>query len=136
MPDLDPATLETLASLCRRLLSTKLSEEGWKKIRIGIEEKISALIDGPERGQVTVALPDGNKVTVERGFNYKYQADEIEKFCTISGIACPVKVKTTRELDVTGYEWYRDNDTENFAKISEFVVATPKKTAISVKVPK
>lgn len=134
--DLTPETQKRLSDLVGDLEWTKAREEEKRKDRIVIEEEIAALIPGPERGQVTITLEDGRKVTVERGFNYKADCSAIEAIFNQDILFAPVKTKTTRELDITGYEWYRDNDRAGFELLSQHVTVTPKKTAISVKVPK
>ncbi|MFA5767791.1 MAG: hypothetical protein WC919_07785 [Candidatus Paceibacterota bacterium] len=135
--------ISTLSSLARKLAIAKTVEEKAKAGRIELEEKIAKLVDGPERGSRTVTTEDGVKVTVERGFNYKAEIDKIfDLFIQgepqegkIVGFA-PVKVKTTKELDVNGYEYYKDNQPEVFSKIAKFVTATPKKIAVSLKASK
>jgi hypothetical protein len=133
---MEPQELDTLACLCRQLIHAKKAEEKDKSKRIEIEEKIAVLVPGPEKGQKTVTLPDGSKVTVERGFNYKAACDMIEAAMRPLDRPAPVKVKTTRELDEKGYEWYRENDEDAFNLISSFVTVTPKKVSVSVKEPK
>ena len=132
---MDSIDIETISLLAKQLLFAKSAEERSKNERIAIEEKMATYIPGPERGQKSVRLPNGTTVTVERGFNYK--AD-------LSGIAAifaekypnqpqPTKCKTTNELDVSGYEWYRVNHPEIFNDMNGLVTATPKKIAVSVK---
>ena len=125
-----PKDSDTLEYLVRRLRATKKTEEDVKALRILCEEKIAKLIPGPERGQKTVTLSNGSKVTVERGFNYHADCPAI--------LDCvkdfpPVKSKTSIELDVTGYEWYLKNDPEKFALLAQHVVATPKKVSVTIK---
>jgi hypothetical protein len=126
-----------LAYFASRLITAKSTEESAKQQRIRIEEKLAELIPGPERGQKTVTLENGIKITVERGFNYKADTAGIDGICkgdnTQPDRFAPIKTKTTTELDVTGYEWYRDNDSEFFGMLSQFVTVTPKKVAVQVK---
>jgi len=131
-----PLDIDTIAYLVRSLIHAKKLEEEVKQKRIMIEEKIAVLVPGPDRGQKTITLPDKRKVTVERGFNYKASCDMIEAALKPIDKFVPVKTKTTVELDVTGYEWYRENDPEIFGMISPFVTVTFKKTSITVKEPK
>lgn len=128
--------LDTLSYLVRRLQATKKTEEDVKTMRIMVEEKIAALIPGPERGQVTTTLSDGTKIVVERGYNYKTNIPEIEKICKNRDITPPIKSKTTIELDITGYEWYSREKPEDWKLLAEYVVATPKKISVQVKLPK
>lgn len=128
----DNKKLRQLASF---LKTAKHEEELAKQARIKVEEEIAALVPGPESGQKTIDLGDGVKITVERGFNYKADIPEIDK--VFSGMPnlghAPIKTKTTRELDVKGYEWYRENHTEVFYEFARYVAVMPKKTAVSVK---
>ena len=124
--------LETLAYLVRNLVHAKTSEENAKHHRIDVEEKIARMIPGPDRGQKTVTIPDGRKVTVERGFNYKADCEAISTL-PLGEIPAPIKTKTTREIDATGYEWFKDNHPELFSLIAQHVVATPKKVSITIK---
>jgi len=127
-------TEEKLVELVRHLVSAKQTEEQAKVVRISIEEKIAALIPGPERGQVTQKLEGGTSVCVERGFHYKTDIDGMKTLSNIPFL--PIKSKTTIELDSVGYEWYRQADPESFAELSKYVVATPKKIAVTVKAAK
>jgi hypothetical protein len=134
---------EEIDYLVRRLLSAKQTEEEAKTKRIACEEKLIALIPCPDRGQKTLTLSSGVKVTVEKGFNYKADIGKIQS--TIASLSessdlsegtcypAPVKTKTTSELDVIGYEWYRENHPEIFSQIAPFVTVTPKKTSVTVK---
>lgn len=123
--------LETLAYLCRSLRHEKQAEEKLKAQRILTEEKIAKLVPGPERGQKTVKLSDGSSVTVERGFNYKADVEGITS--AFAPEWRPLKTKTTIDLDATTYEKYRSENPEFFSEVSKFVVAIPKKVAVSLK---
>lgn len=126
----DDATSE-LIYLAKQLQIVRAAEENQKAKRIVIEEKIAARIPGPDRGQKTVALPDGKKITVERGFNYKVDATGIRD--SFKEEFQPLKVKTTYELDVTAYEKYREDEPQFFDALSKFVTVTPKKISVQVK---
>jgi hypothetical protein len=95
--------------------------------------EIAKLVPCPDRGQKTVTLLDGTKLTIEKGFNYKADFDALEKIGTAFTPA-PIKTKTTKELDEKGYEWYKANNPEMFALLAQHVTVTPKKVSISVKV--
>lgn len=131
----DTYDLDKLADLAAQLSTAKLREETTKQQRISVEEQIAALVPGPEKGQKTVKLPDGTKIVVERGLNYKADCQAIEKIFASEGETrfVPVKTKTTRELDEKGYEWYFSNDPDGFALLSKYVTVTPKKVAVSLK---
>lgn len=134
----DAETICQLQYLAIRLMQEKDDESKARDRRVAIEEQIAVLIPGPDKGQKTVTLEDGTKITVERGFNYKADLAEIEKVFASEGESryAPIKVKTTRELDVKGYEYYREHDQETFAVLSKYVVVTPKKVAVSLKAGK
>lgn len=124
--------IESLEVLSEMLLMAKASEEKKRNERIYIEEKIAALIPGPARGSKTVTLNNGIKITVERGFNYKAELSEIEDLY-LESYPPPIKIKTTRELDVNSYEWFRTEHPNLFNELSKYVTVTPKKTAVSIK---
>lgn len=132
---MDAETICQLQYLAIRLMQEKDDESKARDRRVAIEEQIAVLIPGPDKGQKTVTLEDGTKITVERGFNYKADLAEIEKVFASEGESryAPIKVKTTRELDVKGYEWYRENDPEAFQLLARHVSVTPKKVSVSVK---
>lgn len=127
-----PDNEEKLVELVRHLIQAKQTEEKAKEVRIAYEEQIAELVPGPDRGQVTKKLEGGTSVCVERGFNYKADIQGLRDACTGTEFV-PVKVKTTTELDVAGWEWYRINEPEMFSRLSQHVKATPKKVAISIK---
>ena len=122
-----------LRQLACFLKTSKHEEDEARKSRIKIENEIAALLPGPDKGQHTIDLGDGIRVTVERGFNYKADLAAIEVVMQNPTMPAPVKTKTTRELDITGYEWYRMNHPALFAEIAKHVTVTPKKVAVSVK---
>lgn len=124
--------------LVRELRGLKEAENEARHRRIDVEEKIAAFIPGPETGQKTVKLNDGMSITVKRGFNYKADCAKIAELFEPNNIfgqfAVPIKTKTTRELDEKGYEYYRLREPGVFNKLAEFVVVTPKKVSVEVKV--
>ena len=133
MTDFQLAKLRQLTSF---LTTAKHEEKLARDKRIEIEEKIAALVDGPEAGQRTVDLGDKLRVTVTRGFNYKADLAAIDQLFTDMpnfNVPAPIKTKTTRELDVTGYEWFRKNYESIFSDIAKHVEVKPKKVAVEVK---
>jgi hypothetical protein len=125
---------DLFSALVSQLQDQKAVEDNARKRRIELEETVALHVPGPEKGSKTATLPDGRKVTVERGFNYKADIQALENiFAACPEKSCPVKVKTTRELDEKGYEWYRANQADDFKLISQFVVVTPKKTSVVIK---
>ncbi len=121
-----------LKELTHVLKNAKAAEALSKRGRIDAEEQIATLVPTEDIGQKTVTLNDGTKITVKRGLNYKADVQPIWKIFDKSNQLAPLKSKTTVELDVKGYEWYRENDTETFALMSQHVTVTPKKVAVSL----
>ena len=120
--------------LVANLRRAKDTEEQAKKNRINLEELVAKLIPTDEVGQKTVAASDGTKVTVKRGLNYKADLMEIEEFfIDYDDLPAPIAIKTTRELDIAGYEWYRKNHPGTFAHIAQHVTVTPKKVSVVLK---
>jgi len=129
--------LRRLDSLAGDLLDAKAEEDIARKRRIAIEEQIADLVPTEERGQQTVSLSGGYKLTVKRDLSYKA---DVEAICACAAKCCeyppPIKSKTTHELDVAGYEWYRERYPDVFSLLAQHVEVKPKKVAITVKVPK
>jgi len=121
----------SLETAVQSLLILKRAEEEARKERIASEEIVASMIPCPEQGSKTVTLEDGTKITVTRGYNYSAECQEIQNYL---GPLAPVKTKTVVELDVKGYEWFRENRPEEFKWLFGNVTATPKKTSVSVKV--
>lgn len=125
--------LEELRDLAMEFSLAKLTEDLAKKKRIAIEEQIALLIPGKETGQETVTLANGSKLVVKRGLNYRADLVEISRICERSSMTSPVKTKTTQELDVQGYEWYKEKHPSFFEYIVQHVTVTPKKVSVVLK---
>ncbi len=125
--------LEVLASALR---AAKSKENLAKDIRISIEEDIAKCVETKEVGQKTVTLENGTKVTVKRGLNYRADIDGIYSALEDNPFHPPVKMETKYSLDVKGYEWYRENNSEIFERIAKHVTVTPKKIAVTLQEPK
>jgi plasmid stabilization system protein ParE len=119
----------------RKLIAAKANEDAVTKQRIEIEQEILKLVDCPERGQKTVALPGNFKVTVERSFSYKADFDALRVLGSEQNPA-PIKTKTTTVLDATEYEAYKRNNPKFFEIISQCVTVTPLKPSVSITYPK
>ncbi len=132
---MDLSILVQLSELAYVLKNAKAAETLAKRGRVDAEEQIAALIPTENIGQKTITLSDGVKITVKRGLNYKADCEAIEDVFIedkTGKFFAPIKTKTTRELDVKGYEWYRINDSETFSAMSQHVTVTPKKVAITL----
>ncbi len=125
--------MENLPELVNLFLLAKKREELAIKERSELGNKIADLCPGPDIGAKTFQVTEDIKVTIERGYNYKADITEIQNLFATSNQASPVKTKTTIELDVKGYEWYRTNNKEMFDSMTRFVTVTPKKVSIQVK---
>lgn len=131
--------LEMLTELVRKLRVAKAAESIAKEKRIAVEEQVALFVPTPEVGQGTITLPDGSKVVVKRGLNYRANLDKVEEIfipTMIQQWMAPIKTKATRELDIRGYEWYKTQQPELFARMAEHVVVTPKKVSVELKPPK
>lgn len=130
-----------LRSLCVKLLCAKRAESQAKAARMSAEFAIATLVPGPVDGQKTKTFEDGTKVTVKRKLIYSANVIEIEKvIASVSEqigqeIPAPVESKTTRTLDVKGYEWFRKNAPDMFNLISKHVTVKPAKDAVTIKIP-
>lgn len=125
-----------LLILAVNLRVAKEAESRTKKSRIAIEQVIAAEIPSDETGQKTVTLSNGTKITVKRGLSYKADLNEVQGVFNAEGpqdLIAPIKAKTTRELDVKGYEWYRANHPTLFAQLTQYVTITPRKVAVTLK---
>ena len=137
---MDKADNPQLDILARNLLVAKHNEEIARRSRIEIEERIIGEIAFAEdRGQKTVTLEDGTKIVVKKELSYKVDFDalEEERFPLDKDgdpPPLPTKSKTTRELDVKGYEWYREHNPDVFRIIAQHVTVTPRKPSVEVKV--
>jgi len=130
---MDHEALEELAALSNELLAAKIAEALARSTRVDIENRIAAIVPTKDTGQRTITLPEGQKLTVKRGLNYKADVQAIEKIFSELEQFAPLKSKTTVELDVAGYEYYREGEPEFFGVLSQHVIVTPRKVAISVK---
>lgn len=130
-----------LTDLVANFMDAKEDERYARDMRIIYEKKIAALVPTPEKGQTTITLGDV-KLTVKRGLNYKADLEGIDAMFGPGFpnknlfLASPIKSKTVRELDISGYEWYRKEYPDIFKQLAEYVEVKPKKVAIEVKLVK
>ena len=124
-----------LEDLIGTLIGLKDAEEYARRERIATEERIARLIPTKDSGQKTITMAySGWKITVKRGFNYKADIEEIEKFGNLCELEMPIKVIKT--LHIPKYELFRKNYPIFFNRMSQFVTLTPKKIAVSLQEPK
>ncbi len=124
-----------LVNVAINLRKAKEVEARTKANRIKLEELLASLVPTKEIGQTTTVLTNGMKVTVKRGYNYSADLAEIGAILVQNAddeLPAPVKVKTTRSLDVKGYEWYRENHPGLFKLLAEHVTVTPAKVSVTV----
>lgn len=119
--------------LVANLRHAKDTEEQAKKNRINLEELVARLIPAGETESKTATASDGTKVTVKRGLSYKANLDAIEEVLLTTDFPAPVEIKTTRSLDIKGYEWYRREKPGLFPHISQYVTVTPRKVSVILK---
>ena len=130
------ARMQNLKILVINLRSVKRQEESIKTNRIAIEETIAALVPGKEVGQMTETLLDGSKVVITRGLNYKADLPAVAAVLIQNAddkLPVPIESRTTRILDIYGYEWYKVHHPNIFQKIAEHVTVTPKKVSVVLK---
>ena len=126
-----------LTALAEKLHAAKLAEETAKDNRITLEAQVSALIPTDGTKQKTVTLSNGYKLTVKRPVSYKADILGIEKELIFdTGLPMPIESKTTRSLDVKGYEWYREHKPDVFARLAGYVTVKPLKTSVKLDLPK
>ena len=124
-----------LLILAVNLRVAKEAESRTKKSRIAIEQVIAAEIPCGDTGQKTITLSNGTKITVKRGLSYKANLSEVAAVLIQNAddsLPVPVKVKTTRELDIKGYEWYMANHPALYAQMATYVTVTPRKVAVTL----
>ncbi len=123
-----------LNALAKNLHTAKRAEAKAKADRIAIEEQISNLVpvEGG-RGSKTVDAGEGMKITVKYGFSYKAEVEAIRNL-DIPEEVMPVKFKPSAwEFDKTAYEKVRQSHPDIAKKLAEFVVATPAKVGVTIK---
>ncbi len=124
--------LYEIQELAYVLENAKEAEALAKRGRVDAEEQIAALVPTEDTCQKTITLDNGTKITVKRGLSYKADVQAIEKVFNELEQVAPLKSKTTVELDVKGYEYYRKEEPEFFGVLSQYVTVTPKKVAVSL----
>ena len=123
---------ETLDDLVHQYVNAKHAEEGAKKIRIGLEERILALAPAKEEGSSTITLDNGFKLTTTGKLTYSCEDPKALAEACAGWPANLVPIKTEVKLDDTGCKWLRANDPTAWAVVAKFVTVKPAKTAVKV----
>lgn len=126
--------MDNIESVALELHKAKQWEKTAKNARIAIEEKLAAMVPTAENGSKTVEAGDQMKVTVKRAVILKADVKKLSEFCAEKGIEeVPLKTTTKTELDVGGYEWYREHKPELFKQMAAFVEMVPRKVSVTLK---
>ena len=140
MPELPDEQLHELYVLAQKYAIVKERMAHAKISLDTVKAEIVELVETGEKSQRTVALKGGWKMTVARDVSVKGDIDAIEKlFATdhsFDDMHTPVASATARTLDPKGYEWYKVNRPDLYAKIAEHVTVKPKAVSVTVKLPK
>lgn len=123
---------DTLEDLVHQYVNAKQAEEGAKKIRVDLEERILALTPAREEGSLTTTLANGFKLTTTGKVSYKLDDLEALRNITHSWDPTLIPLKTTTVLDETGAKWLRVNRPDLWEQVSRVITITPAKTAIKV----
>lgn len=143
--EMSDVQLRELAFLVNAVDMAKEAKKFAEEKLVLAESKVAARIEADEdsmknnrNSQRTVSLLDGRKVTVARKFNLKADLEGIKSIVFPKSLPSPIKKekKVVEALDLDGYKWYKINEPAIFAKISQFVTATPAKASITIKPPK
>lgn len=124
---------ETLDDLVHQYINSKHAEEGAKKIRLGLEERILALAPAKEEGSSTITLGNGFKLTITGKLTYSCDDPKALVEALAGWPANMIPVKTEIKLDETGCKWLRANEPTAWATVAKFVTVKPAKTAVSVR---
>ena len=124
-----------LRILAERLLTAKADEAEARDRRIVVEAQVASLIPTDGAESKTVTLSNGFKIVVKRPISYKADIPGILNCMEGTEYPSPIESKTTHSLDVKGYEWYRDQKPEMFAKLAKFVTVKSLKTSVGLTPP-
>lgn len=123
---------DNLDDLVHQYVNAKQAEEGAKKIRLQLEERILALAPAKPEGSETTTLANGFKLTTTGKLSYKVDDLEALREITRTWDANLVPIKTTHALDETGCKYLRRERPELWAQLARVVTISPAKTAIKV----
>ncbi len=121
-----------LNTLTCQFLEAKRQESAARDERIRIEVEIAEQIDTGEKKSKTVAVGQGLKVTVTRGYNYKADVAGIRMLDLPAGSLPVVSVPRHYEFSAKLYEDVIKKDKMAARALAKHIVATPKKVGIKV----
>lgn len=126
---------EKLAELAKELFLAKKAEDEAKKHRIGIEEKILALVDVGDNTSKTVKAGD-LKLTVKRELGYAVDEEALFGAGLTSEWLEGVfdRVPETFKFNPRSYEKLHEANPEAYAAIAKYVATKPKKPSVSLKI--
>lgn len=125
---------DSLDDLVHQYVNAKQAEEGAKKIRIELEDRILALAPAREEGSDTQTLGNGFKLTTTGKLGYKLDDLEALRNITAKWDQNLVPLKTTTVLDETGCKYLRRERPDLWQDLARVVTVTPAKTALKVSV--
>jgi len=124
---------DTLDDLVHQYVNAKQAEEGAKRIRIELEERILALAPAKEEGSTTTQLDNGFKLTTTGKLTYSCDdMDALIHACS-QWPANLQPIKTVVQLDTTGCKFLRSTEPEVWRSLAKYITVAPAKTAITVK---
>lgn len=118
---------QIIDNLAVRLSKARMAEANARDERIAVEELLIAAIGAGESERKTIKTDVGLKLVVQSGLSYKLDKDADPSLV-------PIKQIVKNELDTKAYEHMRETDPQAFAKASQFVTVTPKKTSVTLTV--
>lgn len=118
---------EVIDRLATNLANARQAEAEARAKRIEAEEAIIAQVELGESERKTLSTDNGLKITMQSGLNYKLAKGELPDWM-------PIKRIEKVELDKKAYEQIRESDPATFAKLSEYVTTSPKKTSVTLAV--
>lgn len=123
---------DTLEDLVHQFVNAKHAEEGARKIRVDLEERILALVPAKEEGSDTTTLANGFKLTTTGKLSYKCEDLDALREVTRKWDGNLVPIKTTAALDETGCKFLRRERPELWAALARVVTVAPAKTSLKV----
>lgn len=124
---------DSLEDLVHQYVNAKHAEEGARKLRVELEERILALQPAKEEGSDTHTLSNGFKLTTTGKLAYKCDDLDALREITRKWDGNLIPLKTTTTLDETGCKYLRRERPDLWSQLARVVTIQPAKTSISVK---